>query len=59
MTAIEIPYPGAYYYGADNYRAGLIGGRGLAHACLNEWKDEVDEILLLELAAAGPLFVLG
>jgi ribose transport system substrate-binding protein len=55
MIAIEIPHPGAYYYGADNYRAGLIGGRALAHACLQQWKGEVDEIVLLELAAAGPL----
>jgi ribose transport system substrate-binding protein len=55
MIAIEIPHPGAFYYGADNYRAGLIGGRALAHACLQRWKGEVDEIVLLELVAAGPL----
>ena len=26
VVAIEIPHPGAVYFGADNYRAGLIGG---------------------------------
>jgi ribose transport system substrate-binding protein len=26
MIAVEIPHPGATYYGADNYRAGRIGG---------------------------------
>src|SRR5258708_38482341 len=26
MIAIDIPHPGATYYGANNYEAGLIGG---------------------------------
>src|SRR5437879_3829656 len=30
MVAIDIPHPGATYYGANNYEAGLIGGRYLA-----------------------------
>jgi len=25
--AIDIPQPGAVYYGVDNYRAGLMAGR--------------------------------
>ena len=29
LIAIEIPHPGATYYGANNYEAGLIGGRYL------------------------------
>jgi ribose transport system substrate-binding protein len=29
VIAIEIPHPGAVYFGADNYQAGLIGGRAL------------------------------
>jgi len=29
LIAIEIPHPGATYYGADKYTAGLIGKRCL------------------------------
>jgi ribose transport system substrate-binding protein len=55
IIAIEIPHPGAAYYGANNYRAGLIGGHALARACMREWDGAVDEVLLLELPMAGPL----
>jgi ribose transport system substrate-binding protein len=55
IIAIDIPHPGAAYYGADNYRAGIIGGRALAQACLRRWGGSVDEVLLLELPIAGPL----
>jgi ribose transport system substrate-binding protein len=55
IIAIEIPHPGADYYGANNYRAGLLAGHALAQTAVNEWRGEVDEIVLLELAMAGPL----
>ena len=55
IIAIDIPHPGAYYYGANNYRAGLIGGRHLAKACQAQWGGAVEELLLLELPMAGPL----
>lgn len=55
LIAIEVPHPGAIYYGADNYRAGILGGRALARACLERWDGAADEVVLLELAAAGPL----
>lgn len=55
IIAIEIPHPGAAYYGANNYRAGLIGGHALAQACQREWNGVVDEVILLELPMAGPL----
>ncbi|MGH2793975.1 MAG: helix-turn-helix domain-containing protein, partial [Actinomycetota bacterium] len=29
LIALEIPHPGATYFGANNYEAGLIGGRHL------------------------------
>jgi ribose transport system substrate-binding protein len=51
--AIEIPQPDALYFGANNYRAGVIGGRALGEACLSFWEGTVDEVLLLELPAAG------
>lgn len=55
IIAIDIPHPGAHYYGANNYRAGLIGGYALAQACLHRWGGSVDEVILLELPMAGPL----
>ena len=55
IIAIEIPHPGASYYGANNYRAGLIGGHALARACTQQWGGKFDEMVFLELAMAGPL----
>jgi ribose transport system substrate-binding protein len=55
IIAIEIPHPGADYYGANNYRAGLLAGHALAQAAVHEWRGNVDEIILLELPMAGPL----
>lgn len=55
LVAIEIPHPGAIYFGTDNYRAGLSVGRALARAAKQYWNGEVDEMLLLELNIAGSL----
>lgn len=55
MIAVEIPHPGATYYGADNYRAGQIGGRYLGKWARKHWGGRVDEVLVLELSAAGAL----
>lgn len=55
IIAIDIPHPGADYYGANNYRAGVIGGHALGHACMQHWQGIVDEVVLLELPMAGPL----
>jgi ribose transport system substrate-binding protein len=55
MIAIDIPHPGATYFGANNYEAGLLAGRALAKWARTRWSGKVDEILLLELARAGSL----
>lgn len=55
MVAVEIPHPGATYYGANNYGAGEIGGRFLGRWAKQHWGGAVDEVLLLELPMAGPL----
>jgi ribose transport system substrate-binding protein len=55
MIAIDIPHPGATYYGANNYEAGLIGGKHLGRWVKEHWQSSVDEIILLELKRAGNL----
>lgn len=55
MIAIDIPHPGATYYGANNYEAGLIGGRYLGRWVKEHWHSELDEIILVELPRAGNL----
>jgi len=53
MIAIDIPHPGATYFGANNYDAGLIGGRHLGRWAIAHWQGEVDEILMIEVSRAG------
>lgn len=55
VIAIDIPHAGGDYYGANNHRAGLIGGHALAQACMHQWRGSVEEVILLELPVAGPL----
>lgn len=55
LIAIDIPHPGATYYGANNYEAGLIGGRYMGRWAKQHWQSEVDEIVLIELTRAGSL----
>jgi ribose transport system substrate-binding protein len=55
IVALEIPHPGATYYGANNYHAGELGGHFLGRWAQQHWKGCVDEVLLLELPIAGSL----
>ena len=55
VIAIEIPHPGAVFFGANNHQAGLIGGRALGRWAKTNWDGRFDEILLLEEKVAGPL----
>jgi ribose transport system substrate-binding protein len=55
LIAIDIPHPGATYFGANNYQAGLLAGRHLGHWAKAQWNGQVEEVLLIELARAGAL----
>ena len=55
VIAIEIPHPGAIYFGANNYQAGLIAGRALGRWAKENWDGDVEQVMLLELPIAGPL----
>jgi ribose transport system substrate-binding protein len=58
VIAIEVPHPGATYFGADNYKAGLIGGKALGRWARENWNGQVDQVLLMELPIAGSLLEL-
>jgi ribose transport system substrate-binding protein len=58
VIAIEVPHPGASYFGANNYKAGLIGGKALGRWARENWEGKVDQLLLLELPIAGSLLQL-
>jgi ribose transport system substrate-binding protein len=55
LIAIDIPHPGATYFGANNYQAGLLAGRHLGHWARNRWNGQVEEVVLIELGRAGSL----
>ncbi|NUR53250.1 MAG: substrate-binding domain-containing protein [Acidobacteria bacterium] len=55
LIAIEIPHPGATYFGANNYEAGLIGGRHLGRWAKQQRCSDADEIVFLALDRAGSL----
>ncbi len=55
FIAIDIPHPGATYFGANNYEAGILAGRHLGRWAKRNWAGEVDEVLLLEVSRAGAL----
>ncbi len=55
LLAVDIPYPGAIYFGADNHLAGLLGGRCLGRYGAQNWQGSVDDILLLEIVRSGPV----
>ncbi len=58
VIAIEVPHPGAAYFGANNYKAGIIGGKALGRWAREHWESKVDQLLLLELPIAGSLLEL-
>lgn len=55
VIAVEIPHPGAVFFGANNYLAGLMGGRALGRWVKERWNGEADSILLMALPRAGPV----
>jgi ribose transport system substrate-binding protein len=55
VIAIDVPHPGATYFGANNYQAGLLAGHHLAQWAKSRWSGQVEEVLLLELVRAGSL----
>jgi len=55
VIAVDIPLPGATFFGADNYRAGYIAGEALGHWINEHWGGQPDVVLRLESLRTGPL----
>jgi ribose transport system substrate-binding protein len=48
VIAVDNPHPGAVYFGADNYKAGRMGGLHLGRWATRNWDSQTDEILLIQ-----------
>jgi ribose transport system substrate-binding protein len=55
LIAVGFPHPGAIYYGASNYQAGLIAGNALARCAKHYWQEEFEELILVARPVGGPL----
>jgi ribose transport system substrate-binding protein len=55
VIAIDIPMPGATFFGADNYKAGRMAGEAGGDYANKNWGGKVDYILVLELPQSGPI----
>jgi ribose transport system substrate-binding protein len=55
VIAIDIPMPGATFFGADNYKAGRLAGEAAAEWVKANWEGQVDAILMLDLPQSGPI----
>ena len=55
VIAVEIPQPGAVFFGIDNYNVGQLAGKALVRAAQQHWRGEIDELLMLDLEIAGSL----
>lgn len=53
VIAVDIPLPGATFFGADNYRAGYIAGEALGHWLRKNWQGRLDNLLKLKSDRVG------
>ena len=51
VTAIDIPMPGAGFFGANNPKSGYIGGVHLATAAITKWGPDVGKDAYLVIGA--------
>jgi ribose transport system substrate-binding protein len=53
VVAIDIPHPGAPFFGVNNLQSGRITGAALANKAKEKWGGKVDLLILVENAKAG------
>lgn len=54
FVALDLPHPGAFYFGADNYKAGRMAGRYLGKWAQKQWSGAAKEIILIGAEVGGP-----
>jgi ribose transport system substrate-binding protein len=54
VVAIDIPHPGAMYFGVDNYVAGHLAGGAIAREAAQRWSGKLDRLFSLALPRSGP-----
>ena len=54
VIAIDIPMPGATFFGVDNPKAGKMAGTGLGEWIKKNWGGQIDALIMLELPQSGP-----
>jgi ribose transport system substrate-binding protein len=55
LIAIDVPLPGAVYFGANNYHAGTIAGREMGRWARLNWPHEAVDVVLIGQTRAGAL----
>ena len=55
VVAIDIPMPGATFFGVNNPVAGQMAGKGLGDWIKKNWGGKVDALVMLELPQSGPV----
>jgi ribose transport system substrate-binding protein len=55
MIAVDIPHPGATYFGPDSYKAGHMAGVHLGRWAIQNWRGVAHEVLLIHARAGGPV----
>lgn len=55
FIAVNVPHPGATFFGANNYLAGLMGGQHLGRWVKQHWQGQVTEVILIGRSRAGAL----
>jgi ribose transport system substrate-binding protein len=55
VIAIDIPMPGATFFGVNNPLAGGMAGKGLGAWVKKNWGGKVDALIMLELPQSGPI----
>jgi len=53
VIAIDIPMPGATYFGVDNYRAGALAGEAAIRWIKKRWAGRLDKLISLEQPESG------
>lgn len=55
VIAIDIPMPGAVFFGADNYRAGRMAGEAAVVWIRKHWHGQLDKVVCIQQSFLGPL----